>query len=419
MNPQNYLNFKLLFLFLAIFFNCSQTNASQLDTQALGNFVDSYYANLDENEKKLFEEELRRQEEYFLKMSDQERAAYEEQMLKELDNLMTNAPELFEKPAAPVSTPPVMAAPKAIEIEKPNTPKIDNKPKPITVSQEHKEQYRQIVNSIISSLDEVLIKSQNFKKQVWHKLSIDLQKLKSQLPILINSDLVLAEFLSANQTELQKSVKDFEKFIKNQASQIVVNNDMGLNQDASKQLGNFKLICEQIIQKLSQNQLITKLNALITKHDPKKLKNIERPAKKNKRVNNLANTLNISDNTSFQVDQFLQEIQNSANQQLLSLISKAQNEFANQQTISQDLQRKLQWQLSALELHQSRLMQILINTKDANSKADLIKKINTALTANQQVNQIMLQIKDLDQLELNNELNQLTTKIINHNLVWL
>lgn len=412
-------------------------NAGALNEQLVGNMIENIVSDMTPAEQEAFAKEIEYQQEKLMQMTPEERAAYEEMMMKELDNLIATNPELFEKP-----NPATLPAPKqSIEIPEITEPSIEqnhdtknkstNKtpnPKPVTIDKELKNQYRQLVQKIILAIDTLLLKTNNmpdithttWNNSTWLGLKTDLQNLKSYLPMTINSDKLLAEFLKDDHKALRDELINFEKLISMQANQIKTPDAMGLTTIFEGQLkvnnqaqydqaiSNFKQIVDKLTQQLNQSKLVSKIKNLLHKYAPEQLKNFN---KKNKNTTNKNNqdesktcsTLNLS-NLVKQAQELISNLNNSANTQLLELLIEYQNKP------SASLKRKLQWKISELELHLEQFTKLFDISVKNNCQAQVLDILNKHIDSYLILEQIITTLNLIKDQEKNIELNNLYRK---------
>lgn len=421
------------FLFLMPFVLIAEID--EVQAQKLGNFLDNAFANMNEEEKQMFMEEVQREQQKLMAMSPEERAAREEQVAQELDQLINNSPyvEWFEKPAGlptgseptpVVENAPVVNTPDETIVKKPTPNK--SKPKTVIISKDLKNQYKQLIQNIVQAIDSVLLKTNNMQQiqhpswnhGQWLNVHNDLQTLKSELQMVVNSDQTLGDLLSAEQTNLRDEIQIFEKMIVQKANELKTPDAMGLIvvfegqpkiiDQVRYDSAVFKL--KSIIDAISLplTNLTTHIKTLLIKHTPADSRN-------NVDSKKLAATKKAStgvvesacrpgvdrDAALKKAQQLVNELKRCTNQQLFELV------ISYQKTPSTSLKRKLQWKLSELELHLNRLakvveslpkckeeMQIVLESSDGHY--ELLHQIITALDnlqANQELSALIKQIK--------------------------
>lgn len=429
-------------IFGGLFFLGSTLCAGGIDevqAQKLGNFLDNAFANMNDEEKELFIQEVQREQEKLMAMSPEERAAREEQVARELDQLMNNSPyvEWFENPVG--TTKPELVAPsEESKNEKPEEPTVKkptnttkSKPKTVIISKDLKDQSKQLIQKIVQAIDSILLKTTNMQQVQhlswnngkWLKLSQDLQTLKSELQMVVNSDKTLADLLGTTCADLRNDLQAFEKMLTQNASQLKTPDAMGLvvvfeGQPKIIDLARYdeavlklKALIDLISTQLASTNIVTKITELLAKHAPTSPKdNID--GKKMASVKNgsaCANANNLCkpgpdrDATLKQAQQLLSEIKRCANSQLLELAATYQK---NPNTA---IKRKLQWRLSELELYLGRLAKAIESTP--NCKKDLQAIIDQAGCDYEMLHQI---IDILNDIRATHELNILIQQIDTH-----
>ncbi len=376
---------------------------AQLDEQALGNMMENLYANMTPAEQEEFAKEIEFQQQKIMQMSPEERDNYEKMMLSELDQLMATTPELFEKPQTALSNPEAIKP--AEQLEKtlpeidevaPTTSNTTPKPKPITIPQELKDQSRKSMRNILNACDTILLKTNHmhdimhasWNKGKWLNLKTDLQNLKSYLPMAINSNKILAELLDKSGQALMQGLKSFEPLIVQLAGELKTPDAMGLvtvtagqqqiidQQRYSQAVVKLKSIIDQLSDQLNQTKLLTSLKALLDKHAPQQLK--AAASKKPKNPSSSQGRPAISSCKKLDQAELKREAQDllalltkSANSQLLDLLVQYQN------MPSSNLQRKLQWKLSELEVYLERLVKLTSISTDLNCLQELNSILST------------------------------------------
>jgi len=379
------LTFTILHMFNFSLISCA---ADQLiDEKLLGNMMENLYANMTPAEQDAFAKEIEFQQQKIMQMSPEERDNYEKMMLSELDQLMTTTPELFEDPKN--STLPEIAKP----IDQPVIETVTDKsivkpakPKSIPIPPELKDQCHKIMKGILQAIDTILLKTNqmhdimhaSWNKGKWLDLKNDLQNLKTYLPMIVNSNKVLAELLSKPQQTLVANLKDFEQLITPLATELKTPDSMGLitfsfdilqivNQDHyNEAVIKLKEIIDKLTSKLEQTKLLKELKALLDQYAPQQLKAVT--GKKPKRPSPVAPTCQTIDQAEIknQAQLLTSKLAKTANHQLLDLL------IQYQKMPSANLYRKLQWKLSELELYLERLVKLTSASKSLNCSNELV-----------------------------------------------
>lgn len=425
---RTYFAFSLLLLLGETLF---ATGIDEVQAQKLGNFLDNAFANMNDEEKELFIQEVQREQEKLLAMSPEERAAHEELVARELDHLMNNSPyvEWFENPANPgkteVDTTKESDAEKITEPVIKKSTKTKSKPNTVIISKDLKEQAKSLIQNIVQAIDSILLKTTNMQQiqhaswnhGKWVKLSSDLQILKSELQMIVNSDKVLSDFLSSDQTILRNHIQDFEKALSQAAIQLKTPDAMGLvvvfegqpkiiDQNRYDQaVLKLKTITDLVGDQIASTDLVVKIKALLAKHAPTESKEKIDSSKLSSKKTEIKNTCKPGydhDASLKQVQHLLAEIKRCANAQLIEL------SLAYQKNPSTAVKRKLQWRLSELELHLGRLAKIF---EASSCKKDLQMIIDQASCDYQMLHQ---NIDILNEVQATHELSILIKQIESH-----
>ena len=406
----------LLSLLLSFGLNNWGLIASALNEQhaaGLENFLENAFAEMSPQEQEAFMMEVQREQEKLMKMSPAERAQKEKEVAEQLDALMSqDSPyqELFTKPA------PRSAEAHPTPIEKPikkDEPAIPTNPtkaigsKRITkpnIPAELKATSKELAQKIAHAIDTILIKTNSMQAVIhakwnqseWQKFQDNLQTLQSQLNMIVNSDLVLAEFIKTERQTLRDDLMSFEAAISPQAKNLKTPDAMGLVvifEGRTKVIDpvryessivQLQKIANSLNQQLNQKDLINRIKGLVNQHAPAKSKpaislpiNSSAPQTSKSTVKACPAT-DLATRTA-QAQALATAVQQTANQGLLDLCI----EYQNAPTIN--LSRKLQWRLSELEAQLSKLTNCLIDFKDqeavlgAKSNYALLTKLNTLL----------------------------------------
>ena len=384
---------------LILFGNLAAAGIDENQTQKLGNFLDNAFANMNDEEKDMFMQEVQREQDKLMKMTPEERAAREEQVAKELDQLMNNSPygEWFEKPTT------LPEQPEQVE-EKKQTPKDDSttvkktastkaKPKNVAIPKDLKLQSKQLVQNIVQAIDSILLKTSNMQdiqhaswnKGKWSDLKSTLQSLKSQLLMIVNSDKILADFIGNEHKSLRANLQEFEKTITHKALQLKTPDSMGLvvtfegqskivdqaRYDAA--VLSLRGIIDILSDKIANHHLVAKIKKLVDNDISSKSNDYTIDAK-NLITNKSAKTKEASapacqpnlDTTAAlnQIKLLAQEVKRCANEQLLDLVMQYK---ASPTAL---LKRKLQWKLSELELHLGKLARTIESIVSCQNEID-------------------------------------------------
>ena len=428
----------LLLCHLLTVIGISAGGIDEVQAQKLGNFLDNAFANMNDEEKELFMQEVQREQEKLMAMSPEERAAREEQVARELDQLMNNSPyaEWFEKPANPVTLPEPVTPVEEVATPAPQTPTAEKantkskpKPKPATISKDQKDQSKKTIQSIVQAIDAILLKTNNMMQihhPVWNhgkwlQLSHDLQALKSELQMIVNSDQTLADLLSKEQVKLREDIQNLEKILAQSASQLKTPDAMGLvvvfegqpkiidQARYDEAVLKLKSIIDLINLQFNQTNFMSNIKNLLAKHAPMGNQNkID-----GKKLATQKNSANVSsktckpgpdrDLTLKQIKTLVTELKRCTNQQLLDLA------ISYQKNPSVSTQRKLQWKLSELELHLGKLVRS-INLLP-NCKADVQLLLDQAHDEHEMIHQIL---DVLNSIQSTQELNALIKQIDSH-----
>lgn len=422
------------------------------DTQIekLGNFLDNAFANMSDEEKELFAQEVQLEQEKLMKMSPEERAAREDEVSQQLNELIDSPyGEWFEKPStktipdlAPEFSPKAPAAKEDNDSQSnvaPTKAATKRKPKAPPIGKDIRNQSKQNMQNIMQAVDSILLKTNqmqeihhsSWNKGKWLNLNLDLQTLKSQIPAIINSDLTLVDLVSIEQHALRQDLLDFENLIVQQAAQLKTPDAMGLvvlfegqpkiidqaRYDAA--VLKLKKITDSLSQKLQQTDLVRKTKYLIDKHNTQTIKpksksdHLESQLNDKITKNNL-NTSLISDakptcapitTRDLVLQQALElatNIKKCANKTLLDLIMQYQNQSTGS-PVSGALLRKLQWKLSELEVYLGKLAKLI--TQNTNCSDEIINILDFK-NINQDVVDINLIINGLNKIDFNADFNQ-------------
>lgn len=406
--------------------------SNQLDEEVLANMMENLYAKMTPAEQEAFAQEVELQQQKIMQMSPEERDNYEKMMLSELDQLMATTPELFEKPQEadqadrgnirPSVQPDIATKSEDYIPQKPvNT--APPKPKPITISQELKDQSRKNMRNILQAIDTILLKTNqmhdimhaSWNKGRWLNLRTDLQNLKTYLPMIVNSNKLLTELLSKSEQALVNALKDFENLITHLAAELKTPDSMGLvNLRAGKTqivdqalyeqaVLKLKEITDKLTTQLAHTKLIANLKSLLDRHAPEQLKAaIGKKTKKNScQLSPVIPICKTIDQTEIknQAQSLTVQLTKVATPGLLELLVQYQK------SPSTNLRRKLQWKLSELEIYLERLVKLANTSVTLNCTPELASILNAIDYAT--LDQVVATLNLIDAADLGSELRAL------------
>lgn len=425
---------KYFITILFTFFSCAQFQSyagiNENQAEKLGNFLDNAFTHMSEDEKEMFMQEVQREQEKLMNMTPEERAAKEEEVSRQLDALMSDESpyhDMFQGPARP----PVETKTEEKEEKAPTRPTKKPAPKKTTIGKSAKNQAKELAQKIVRAADSIFVKTDSMRaidhkswnEGRWSRLKTNLQELKSQLLMAVNSDKILTEFVNIERKGFKNDLEAFEKTITSQASQLKTPDSMGLvvvfegkpkvidQKRYETAVLKLKNIVDTLSNKLAQHDLVSRTKGLVKKHAPQTKKTVislpDKPVTKKVIRTSQQDLTCLSDKDKKaaikEIEATAVEVKRCANQQLLDLSKEYKK------TTSTSLRRKLQWKLSELELH---LDKITKNVKIVGPKCtgDIAKTLD-GLTTNKNLIELSKALKSING---NSGINLLTKQIKSH-----
>ena len=424
-----------LTIFLSLTININDLFAGHLKEEhaaGIGNFLENMFSEMSPEEQESFIMEVQREHDKLMKMSPAERAQKEKEVAEQLDSLMgSDSPyqEMFTRPMPQPMATPEPKPTKPAKVEPTSTASsVGNKRaiKP-AVPADLKTNSKKLAQKIIQAIDTILIKVNSMQtvqhakwnESQWQDLKDNLQLLQAQLGSVVNSDIILAEFIKSERQSLRDDLTKFEAVISDQAKSLKTPDAMGLvvifegqpkvidttrYESAILQL---QKITTNLNQQLHQKSLVKQIKNLVDKFAPTKSKPaIQKPTKAVPEPASHSDALKncpVADPISQTelANKAVATIKQRANQDLLNLCQQFQA------TPNANLKRKLQWQLSELNTHLSKLISYKSNCKDladivSNKPADygLLSQIANSFdtTTDSEIINLIKQIQDQIQI---------------------